>query len=455
MLTVLSFVLGLGLLIAVHEYGHYRMARACGVRVIRFSIGFGKPLVCWRFYPYGTEFVIAMIPLGGFVKMLDEREEPVDPTERHLAFNTQRLRNRALIVLAGPLANLLLAVVIYTLVGWWGVPEPKAVLATPVPGSVADVAGLRAGDWVVSARVADENPKPVPSFDNLRWVLTQAVLNRDDVVLSLSAQENGPEHKIATLRLSDLEAHNADAALFQQIGLLGPFSPPLVNKIVPGGPGEIAGLQEGDWVRKVGDTAVIDAQQLRDAIRQAIRSPGQSASQVWTVERSGVLLTLPVSPQPELKDGVWIGRVGVFLGGPPAMSLVSTHGIEGLADGVLKTWDMSLLTIKMMAKMLVGEASVKNLSGPLSIADHAGKSAHNGFIAYALFLAVVSVSLGVLNLLPIPVLDGGHLMYYLYEAITGHEPSSIWMDRFQRGGMTLLMGMMAIALFNDVARFLG
>jgi regulator of sigma E protease len=137
------------------------------------------------------------------------------------------------------------------------------------------------------------------------------------------------------------------------------------------------------------------------------------------------------------------------------MSLVSTHGIEGLADGVLKTWDMSLLTIKMMAKMLVGEASVKNLSGPLSIADHAGKSAHNGFIAYALFLAVISVSLGVLNLLPIPVLDGGHLMYYLYEAITGHEPSSIWMDRFQRGGMTLLMGMMTIALFNDVARFLG
>ncbi len=454
-LTALSFVLGVGLLIAVHEYGHYRMARACGVRVIRFSIGFGKPLVRWQFHPQGTEFVIALIPLGGFVKMLDEREGPVDPSDRHLAFNTQRLRHRASIVFAGPLANLLLAVVIYTWVGWWGVPQAKPILATPVAGSVADVAGLRAGDWVLSARVADEDPKPVVSFDNLSWVLTQAVLSRDDVVLSLADQENGPERRTATLRLSDLNASNVDAALFQQIGVLGPFARPLVGKVVPGGPGEIAGLQEGDLVRKVGEMAVIDAQHLRDAIRRAIRSPGQPANQMWTVERDGSLLTLQVSPQPELKDGAWIGRVGVFLGEPPAMTLVRTNGVESLSDGILKTWDMSWLTLKMMLKMLIGEASIKNLSGPLSIADHAGKSANSGFIAYALFLAVVSVSLGVLNLLPIPVLDGGHLMYYLYEAITGHEPSSIWVDRFQRGGMTLLMGMMAIALFNDVARYLG
>lgn len=455
MLTVLSFVLGLGLLIAVHEYGHYRMARACGVRVIRFSIGFGKPLFRWRFHSNPTEFVISMVPLGGFVKMLDEREEPVDPSERHLAFNNQRLRNRALIVIAGPLANLLLAVLIYTLVGWWGVPQPQPVLATPVPGSVADVAGLRAGDWVVSARVADENPQPVRSFDSLRWVLIQAVLNRDDVALSLSAQENGLEHRTVTLRLSDLDASKADAVVFQQIGLLAPFSQPLIGKVVPGGPGDVAGLQEGDWVRKVGNVVIVDAQQLRDVIRQATRLPGQPAAQIWTVERKGVSLTLPVSPQSELRDGSWVGRVGVFLGAPPAMTIVSAQGIEGVTDGILKTWDMSVLTIKMMARMLVGEASVKNLSGPLSIADQAGKSANSGFIAYVLFLAVISVSLGVLNLLPIPVLDGGHLMYYLYEAVTGHEPPSIWMDRFQRGGMALLMGMMAIALFNDVARFLG
>lgn len=455
MLTVLSFMLGLGLLIAVHEYGHYRMARACGVRVIRFSIGFGKPLIRWRFHSNPTEFVIATIPLGGFVKMLDEREELVDPSERHLAFNNQRLRNRALIVLAGPVANLLLAVVIYTLVGWWGLPQSKPVLPTPVVGSVADVAGLRAGDWVLSARLADENPKPVHSFENLRWLLTQAVLSREDVVLSLAAEENGPEYKVVTLSLSDLGGRNADAAMFQQIGLLGPFSPPVVGTVVPGGPGDMAGLQEGDWVRKLGDSVVIDAQQLRDAIRQSIQSPSQSVRQLWTVERKGALLILPISPQPELKDGVWVGRVGILLGGAPAMTLVSAHGIEGVVDGILKTWDMSLLTIKMVLKMLMGEASVKNLSGPLSIADQAGKSAHNGFIAYALFLAVISVSLGVLNLLPIPILDGGHLMYYLYEAVTGHEPSSIWVDRFQRGGMALLMGMMAIALFNDVARFLG
>lgn len=455
MLTVLSFVVGLGLLITVHEYGHYRVARACGVRVLRFSIGFGRPLVRWQFQPRGTEFVIAMIPLGGFVKMLDEREALVDPSDRHMAFNTQRLRNRALIVLAGPAANLLLAVCIYTFVGWWGVPQAKPILATPAVGSLADTAGLQAGDWVVSARVVGDAPSPVRSFDNLRWILAEAAINRADVVLSLADDEHGPELRTATIRLSDLDAMTVDSAMFQQIGLLGPFARPIVGKVLPGGPGESAGLKEGDLVRKVGDREIVDAQQLRDAIRLAIKSPAESAKQVWTVDRNNRLLVLQVLVNPELKDGVWIGRVGVFLGGPPDTTLVSASALESLVDGVVKTWDLSLLTLKMMAKMVVGDASLKNLSGPLSIADHAGKSAGNGLVAYALFLAVVSISLGVLNLLPIPILDGGHLMYYLYEAITGHEPSSIWIDRFQRGGLTLLMGTMAIALFNDVARLLG
>lgn len=454
MLTMLSFVLGLGLLIFVHEYGHYRMAVACGVRVIRFSIGFGKPVLRWQFRPEGTEFVIAMIPLGGFVKMLDEREGLVSPSDRHMAFNAQRVRNRALIVLAGPLANLLLAVVIYAAVGWHGIEQPKPVLSTPVAGSVADTAGLRSGEWVLSAQLPGASAQTVVSFDDLRWILTQAYLSGNEVVLALADQEAGPERRTVTLPFSKSSGDEGAERLIRHIGLTSPFSAPEIGGVMPDGAGAAAGLQSGDIVRKFGSESVADAQQLRDWIRQSVTQDGRGVGQVWTVERQGQLMSIAIIPKPAFLNGAWVGRVGAYVGAP-AMTLVQTDLWGSLTDGVFKTWEMSLLTFKIIGKMLLGEASIKNLSGPLSIADHAGQSANVGLVAYALFLAVISVSLGVLNLLPVPVLDGGHLMYYLYEAVTGREPSVVWTDRLQRGGMTFLMGMMAIALFNDVARLLG
>ena len=455
LITVVSFVLGLGILIAVHEYGHYRMAVACGVRVLRFSIGFGKPLFVWKRSDTGTEFVVAMVPLGGFVRMLDEREAPVLASHRHMAFNTQTVDRRALIVLAGPLANLLLAVVLYAGVSWWGLEQAKPMLGTPLVGSLAAQAGLRAGDWVSATQIADDAPVATESFEQLRWSLTSAALNNSDIVLWVSEHEADGAPRELRLPLSDLDVDELDARLFERIGLMAPFSAARLGQIMPSGAAAFAGLKEGGRIHKVGSREIADAQELRALIRASVGGNGNAQTLNWTVEREGRMLVLPVTPKPERSDSGWTARIGAYVGAQPSMTVVSTDWFDSVVHGLAKTGEMSLLTVKMMAKMVMGEASLKNRSGPISIADHAGKSAHSGFISYVLFLAVISVSLGVLNLLPVPVLDGGHLMYYLYEAVTGREPSPAWTDRLQRGGMTFLMGMMAIALFNDVARLLG
>ena len=458
MLTVIAFIVALGLLIAVHEYGHYRVAVACDVKVLRFSIGFGKVLYRWkprRPRPgQDTEFVIGAFPLGGYVKMLDEREGEVAPAERHRAFNTQPLKSRAAIVAAGPLANLGLAVLLYAAVNWIGVEEPQPVLGSPVAGSIAAEAGLRGGERVASAALEGESLEAIRSFEELRWLLTRGALDGRDLRLQL-AREGGSRGGELVLPLSRMDSRDADAQMLRKVGIVAPWSPPVLGEIMAGGAAERAGLRKGDLVLRVGEQPVGDAQQLRDWIRSQVQG-GRALGSTWEIERDGRRLQVAVTPDVVNEaDRPPVGRISAYVGAPPAMVTVRYGPIDGLWNGVVRTWEVSALTLRMMGRMVIGEASVKNLSGPLTIADYAGRSASLGLTQYLLFLALISVSLGVLNLLPLPVLDGGHLMYYLWEAVTGRSVSDAWMERLQRGGVAVLLVMMSIALFNDVARLFG
>ena len=455
MLTVVAFIVALALLIAVHEYGHYRVAVACGVKVLRFSVGFGKPILRWQRPGSPTEFVVGMLPLGGYVKMLDEREAPVAPEERHLAFNNRPLAQRAAVVAAGPAANLVLAILLYAGVNWMGVQEPQPVLAAPVAGSVAQAAGLQGGERVSEAAFEGEELQPVRSFEDLRWLLTRGALDGQNVRIAYrpAGADAGPTRQ-AMLQLDRIGAREADLQLFRKIGIVGPWTPPVLGEVQADGAAAKAGLRQGDTVLRIGDTAIGDGPQLREAIRASVQG-GAARTQVWQVARGNEQLALPVTPTVVTEQDASFGRVNAYVGGPPDMLTVRYGPIEGLRSGAVKTWEVSTMTLRMMGRMLIGQASIKNLSGPLTIADYAGKSASLGLTQYLTFLALISVSLGILNLLPLPVLDGGHLVYFLWEAVTGRTVSEVWLDRLQRGGVAALLLMTSIALFNDVSRIFG
>ncbi len=450
--TVLGFLLTLGVLIVVHEYGHYKVARWCGVQVLRFSVGFGR--VIWRRQaaPDATEFTISAVPLGGYVRMLDSREGPIPPGREGQAFDLQPLRRRVAIVAAGPLANLGLAVLLYAAAHWVGLQEPLAVLSTPPARTLAADAGLAAGDWVQAVATPAGDWRDIASMNDLRWEATQSVLHGEDLLLQV-ADSGGTHRRTVTLPLSALAGQDVDAAAFQRIGLGAPYREPVLARVAPGGPADKAGLRTGDRVLTVDDRPVADAQMLLDLIR-ARAATGLPPMQ-WSVERAGQRLQLEVASRPVEEGGKTLGRIDAYIGEAPRMATVRLGPIDGLARGAQRTWEMASLSLKMLGRMLIGQASLRNLSGPLTIADYAGQSVQQGLAPYLSFLAMVSVSLGVLNLLPLPMLDGGHLMYYLFEGVTGRPVSDLWLKWLQRSGAFVLLLMMTIALSNDVARLLG
>lgn len=463
MTYLIGLIVTLGLLIVVHEYGHYRVAVACGVKVQRFSVGFGR--VLWRRQrtPDSTEFVLCALPLGGYVRMLDEREGNVPAGQLGQAFNRKSLRQRSAIVAAGPVANLALAVLLFAGAYWVGMQEPKAVLGPSAPASIAERAGLKSGDWVrAMTTVAEEREgagwREVQSMNDLMWRITQAALQREPVRLQVSDRD-GRGTRTLLLDLSTFEPREVDGALARKIGLGAPFGEPVIGRVKEGGPAARAGLLEGDRVLSIDGQAVTDAQTLRERIRASAATAERGAKEVptqrWVVERSGRSVELSVAPRIEGGATPVVARIDAFVGTPPVMVIVRHGPVEGIVGGFERMWDTSVFTLKMLGRMLIGEASIKNLSGPISIADYAGQSVQQGPARFLEFLAIVSVSLGVLNLLPLPMLDGGHLMVYIFEGVTGRALSEEWLARLQRGGIAVLLLMMSVALYNDVARLLG
>lgn len=446
MSSLLAFIVALALLIAIHEWGHFWVARRLGVKVLRFSIGFGRPL--WRRIGRdGTEYRVAMIPLGGYVKMLDEREGPVVPSERQHAFNRQSVSVRAAIVSAGPIANLLLAIALYWLVLCLGVPGMRSLIDTPAPNTPAAVAGLEGGDEIL--RVNDAS---TPTWEQLGLRVVQAAL--DDVPLELQVRRADGAEQTLILDADWSNALDEPARINQDLGL-APYQPPLpaqLGALQSDGPAASAGLAPGDRILAMDGRPVAD---WADWVNQVRARPNEAVEIEISRGDETRRLTLRIGSRQQ--DGIRIGYVGASPHVPQQLqeSLRAEYRyapIAALPVAVQRTWQMSVMTVRMLARMATGQLGLDNLSGPINIAQYAGYSAQIGLVSYLGFLAVISISLGVLNLLPIPILDGGHLAFYLMEGIRGKPLSERVQHWGQQIGIIALVLMMGLAFYNDLVR---
>ena len=448
MTTLLAFLVTIAILVVVHELGHYTVARLCGVKVLRFSVGFGR-VVASRRDRRGTEWALSAIPMGGYVKMLDEQEAAVAEQDLPQAFNRQSVWRRSAIILAGPVANLLLAILIYWGLYLTGVPALKPILGEPPANSAAQAAGIRNGETVM--RIDGET---IESWQDLHWLVLREGIDAEQ--LKLETQDATGHLYFRILDLSALSSADKENRLLEAVGLVRymPDIAPVIGELLPQGQAAHAGLVPGDRILAVDHNAITRWEQLVQHIRQ---SPAHKIE--LTVARGNRVLHLEVTPSASTESGQTIGKIGAAPSIPPgtfdAIQTQMRYSLgAALAHAVGKTWELSSFSLEMLGRMVIGQVSLKNISGPVTIADYAGQSARSSAGSFIAFLAHVSISLGVLNLLPIPLLDGGHLLYYLAEIVTGRPVPERVQEIGQKVGMALLGVLMFLALFNDFQRLL-
>lgn len=448
--TILAFAFALGTLIVVHEFGHYLAASLCNVKVLRFSVGFGRVIAARRYGRDQTEWAISAFPLGGYVKMLDEREGEVAPQDLPRAFNRQSVYRRFVIVVAGPAANFLLAIFLYWLIYMHGIPGIRPVIGAVTAGSSAAAAQLAPGDTILKI-----GPQAVTTWQDARWALLKHAVEKSVVMLEVQNERN--EIARRKLDLSQLSTADLDGDFLRALGFmrLQPPLRPVIGRVLAGGAAERGGLQANDEI------VTINAEptpRWDRVVAIVSSSPGRELTFVVQRDRA-VMARIAVTPDAVLENGERIGRIGAA----PRIDrdVMRKYEVEvrygplaSLGKALERTWDTSAFSLKMLGKMLMGEASLKNLSGPITIADYAGQSAQAGWISYLVFMALISISLGVLNLLPVPLLDGGHLMYYMLEIFKGSPVSDKAIEVGQHVGMALLFTLMAFALYNDINRLI-
>jgi len=447
--TILSFIVAIGILVTVHEFGHFWVARKLGVKILRFSVGFGKPLLR-RVDRHGTEFVIAAIPLGGYVRMLGEDDDELTDDNRHLAFNLKPVKSRIAIVLAGPLFNFLFAVAAYWLMYSVGVPGLKPVIGDIVSPSIAARAGMQADEHIISV-----NGIATPTWAVANTTLLDAALGSDTLSIRTLAL-NGNAGREYRLELGDGSSLLDEKGIIHNLGILPWRAPVWIGDITTGSAADLAGLQKGDRVIRADGIAIENWEQWVDYISARADTPIQ-----LELERAGTALMLEVTPKPFIRDdGKSIGRIGVNSFVPDEvrrqhLAVVRYSPLAALGKAASETTALSILMLRMLGRMVIGDVSHKNISGPITIAQYAGASAGHSWLEFVRFLALISISLGVLNLLPIPMLDGGHLLYYVIESVRGGPLSEQAQTFGQQVGIILLVLLMGLAFYNDFARLAG